>query len=69
MKEYIEAVIFPYIRTVKEGLQLPDEQGALLIFDNFKAQCTSTILTLLDSQRVQQIKGHFVESCLESSAG
>ena len=52
MKEYMEMVIFPYIRKIKEDLKLPDEQGALLIFDNFKAQCTSTILTLLDSHNI-----------------
>ena len=52
MKEYMEMVIFPYIRKIKEDLKFPDEQGALLIFDNFKAQCTSTILTLLDSHNI-----------------
>ena len=52
MKEYIEMIILPYISKIKEDLQLPDEQGALLIFDNFKAQCTSTILTLLDSHNI-----------------
>ena len=49
MKEYVEAVIFPYIRRQKANLKLPDDQGSLLIFDNFKAQITSSILTLLDS--------------------
>ena len=49
LKEYIEAVIFLYIRKVKEGLQL---KGALLIFVNLKVQCTSTILTQLDSHNV-----------------
>ena len=45
-------VIFPYISKVKEDLRLPDEQGTLLIFVNFKAQCTSTVLTLLDSHNI-----------------
>lgn len=45
-------VILPYIIKKKEDLQLPNEQSALLIFDNFKAQCTSSILTLLDRHNI-----------------
>ena len=52
MKEYVESVILPYISKKKEELKLPDGQSALLIFDNFKGQCTSSILTLLDSHNV-----------------
>ena len=52
VKEYIESVILPYISKKKEELKLPDEQSTLLIFDNFKAQCTSSILTLLDSHNI-----------------
>lgn len=55
MKEYVEAVIFPYIRRQKANLKLPDDQGSLLIFDNFKAQITSSILTLLDSHYVNVV--------------
>ena len=52
VKEYIESIILPYISKKKEELKLPDEQSALLIFDNFKAQCTSSILTLFDSHNI-----------------
>ena len=52
MKEYIESVILLYISKKKEELKLPDGQSALLIFDNFKGQCTSSILTLLDSHKI-----------------
>ena len=55
MKEYVEAVIFPYIRRQKANLKLPDDQGSLLIFDNFKAQITLSILTLLDSHYVNVV--------------
>ena len=55
MKEYIEAVIVPYISRQKADLKLPDNQGSLLIFDNFKAQITSSILTLLDSHYVNVV--------------
>ena len=37
VKEHIERVILPYISKKKKELKLPDEQSALLIFDNFKA--------------------------------
>ena len=52
VKEHIERVILPYISKKKKELKLPDEQSALLIFDNFKAQCTSSVLTLLDSHNI-----------------
>ena len=55
MKEYVEAVIVPYIRRQTADLKLPDNQGSLLIFDNFKAQITSSILTLLDSHYVNVV--------------
>lgn len=55
MKGYIEVVILPYINKKKEDLHLPDEQSALLIFDNFKAQCTSSILTLLDNHNINVV--------------
>ena len=55
MKEYVEAVILPYISRQKADLKLPDEQGSLLIFDNFKTQITSSILTLLDSHYISVV--------------
>ena len=47
--------ILPYINKKKEDLQLPNEQSALLIFDNFKAQCTSSILTFLDNHNINVV--------------
>ena len=55
MKEYIETVIVLYISRQKADLKFPDDQGSLLIFDNFKAQITSSILTLLDSHYVNVV--------------
>jgi len=49
---YRKIVIFPYISKVKEDLQLPEEQGTLLIFDSFKVQCTSAVFTLLDGHNI-----------------
>ena len=47
MKQYIGKIILPYINDKRKELKLPHDQPALLIFDNFKAQTTSS--TLLDS--------------------
>ena len=33
-------------------MKLGNEQPALLIFDNFKAQCTTSVLSLLDQYRI-----------------
>ena len=48
MKEYIEHIILPFIHGKRKQLRLADDYPALLTLDNFKAQCTPTILTLLD---------------------
>ena len=52
MKAYFNKIIFTYIQEKRTALQLSSEQPALLIFDNFKAQCTSSVLTLLDKHNV-----------------
>ena len=41
--------LLPYVNRKGEELQLPNDQLALLILDNFKAQITSFFLELLDS--------------------
>ena len=55
LKEYVEAVILLYTSRQKADLKLPDDRGSLLIFDNFKAQITSSILTLLDSHYINVV--------------
>ena len=52
MKEYFNKIIFPYIQEKKTALKLSNEQPALLIFDNFRAQCTSSVLDLLDGHNI-----------------
>ena len=52
MKEYVEKILVPYIDKKRTELKLLPNQPALLIFDNFKAQTTSSILTLLDSHNI-----------------
>ena len=52
MKQYVEKIILPYVNDKRKELKLPHDQPALLIFDNFKAQTTSSILKLLDSHNL-----------------
>ena len=42
----------PFISKKKKELKLPDGQSALLKFDDFKVQCTSSVLILLDSHNI-----------------
>ena len=55
MREYCERIIFPYIEEKRSALKLSSDQPAVLIFDNFKAQCTSSLLSLLDSHNINVV--------------
>ena len=55
MKDYIQKIIFPYIEGKRQDLRLADNHPALLLFDNFKAQCTQKLLTMLDNNFVDVI--------------
>ena len=48
MKDYIQKIVVPYVEKMRQTLKLADNYPALLLFDNFKAQCTQELLTLLD---------------------
>ena len=39
----LDNIIFPYLKTTKEALGLPDDQKALLIFDVFRGQTTEKV--------------------------
>ena len=52
MIEYVEKILVPYISRKRTELKLSSNQPALLIFDNFKAQPTSSMLKLLDSYNI-----------------
>jgi len=49
MKEYVEKVLVPYINSKRTELRFSPDQPALLMFDYFKAQTTSSMLKLLYS--------------------
>ena len=55
MKEYFEQIILPYINKKREDLKLVKNHPALLIFDNFKAQCTKDLLTFLDDKNIHVV--------------
>ena len=54
MVEYIQEVIVPYVESVREGLNKP-EQAALAIFDNFKGQLTEKVLQELEDNNIQSV--------------
>lgn len=47
MKSYLQKIMIPYIETKRKELGLPNNYPSLVIFDNFKAQCTDDLLALL----------------------
>ena len=49
---YFRKVVFPYLNKKRAELNLPSDYPALLLFDNFKGQCTNDVLQLLDSHNV-----------------
>ena len=55
MKDYVHKVILPYIVKKRKELKLSLNHPALLIFDNFKAQCTSDILRSLDENNINVV--------------
>ena len=55
MHQYINKVILPYICNKRKDLKLPIDWPTVLIFDNFKKQCTSELLTLLDDNNINVI--------------
>ena len=52
MHQYINKIILPYICNKHKQLKLLPDQHAVLIFDNFKGQCSSKLLTLLDTSNI-----------------
>ena len=55
MKEYIDNILLPYIKEKRRNLNLADDYPALVLFDNFKAQCTSNLFTLLDQNNINVV--------------
>ena len=52
MQDYIDEIILPYISMKRKEMKLLSNHPALLLFDNFKAQCTEALLTHIDAHNV-----------------
>ena len=52
MRDYIQKIIVLYVEKMRQNLTLGVNYPALLLFDNFKAQCTQELLTLLDENLI-----------------
>ena len=55
MEVYITKIIMPYLSETKRKLNIPLDHPALLLFDNFKRQCTEKLLKLLDSNNINVV--------------
>jgi len=52
MKDYIHKIILPYVQKKREELMLSVDYPALVLFDSFKGQCTTELLTTLDNNNI-----------------
>ena len=50
--DHINKILLPYIQATHQKLSLPLNRTALVIFDRFKGQCTSTVLQLLADNNI-----------------
>ena len=55
MKDYVNKILSPYVKEKRKELKLCVDYPALVLFDNFKAQCTPTLLKILDSNNINVI--------------
>ena len=54
-RQYIINILLPYLRKKREELKLLPSHRALVLFDNFKGQCTPEILKFLDENDISVI--------------
>jgi len=52
MQDYVDEIILRYINMKRKEMKLPSNHPALLLSDNYKAQCTETLLTHIDAHNV-----------------
>ena len=52
---YIVNILLPYLMQKKIELKVVPDQRVLLMFDNFKGQCTKSLLKLLDENNVSVV--------------
>ena len=56
MMQYIDKILFPYIKRKREELQLERNYPALVIFDNFTGQNTEKVLKHLKNNCIHYIQ-------------
>ena len=47
--------MLPYVKQKREELELPSDHPALVVFDRFKAQCTSNVLQILRDNHIDTL--------------
>ena len=52
MTDYLEKILLPYVERKRQELRLASSYPVLVIFDNFKAQCTAEILQMLNDHHI-----------------
>ena len=50
--QYIDDILLPYVKQKRKELGCSNDQPRLVIFDRFKAQCTATVLGVLEENNV-----------------
>jgi len=55
MTDYLNKVLIPYVERKRLELHLGSRYPAVVMFDNFKAQCTAEILKMLDDSHIYVI--------------
>ena len=55
MTEYLGNVLVSFVAEKRESLNLSEDYPALVVFDNFKAQCISAFLTQLDHNNINVV--------------
>ena len=52
MKNYVQKTLLPYVERKRRKLKVAEDYPALVLFENFKAQCTPEILKILDDDNI-----------------
>ena len=60
--QYIDKILLPYVTKTRKEQNLPPNQCCIVIFDRFKAQCTTTVLQVLEENiLVALIPPHYTD--------
>ena len=53
MKDYVQKILLPYVEGKRIDLKLAQDYPSLVLFNNFKAQCTPELLNILDDNNIK----------------